>query len=412
MTQLSTVANLEVLVEPHSTSFTGSFSPKKSVCYSLLFCCSLFANYFCLTIPDIADLAFSCFVFWDLESNNKFIIIILQGRCWRQSMWRIVCRCQWRKAKTPASMSQSRWQHHLSNSSIMLLINHSTCKIVKIPSKIIISTLSLFAVPSNLMMPTPSAGTWLVLLRLLDSMEPTAWSRLRFVSQILVWQHILENLGTKVCPLVPGRPLAGVQRSAPVRSIWFDWSPGWPGQGPFPADLSSWTCCHLGRPVCLGCTQRFFSFVCVGVEFQCPDRWNAKLQHVVYLSAGRSEWPDQGKSYTNVNRWFFFLNSQVPFSAVGSKYARKSIPISKSNVCLFTDMWKLHKFLDLTCHCYVLYSYFFSVFLYWLQSDEKKQDVGKFVDLPGAEMGKVVVRFPPEASGWAVTLSFLQQRWL
>lgn len=33
------------------------------------------------------------------------------------------------------------------------------------------------------------------------------------------------------------------------------------------------------------------------------------------------------------------------------------------------------------------------------QSDEKKQDVGKFVDLPGAEMGKVVVRFPPEASG-------------
>lgn len=24
---------------------------------------------------------------------------------------------------------------------------------------------------------------------------------------------------------------------------------------------------------------------------------------------------------------------------------------------------------------------------------------GKFVDLPGAEMGKVVVRFPPEASG-------------
>lgn len=33
------------------------------------------------------------------------------------------------------------------------------------------------------------------------------------------------------------------------------------------------------------------------------------------------------------------------------------------------------------------------------QSDEKKQDVGKFVDLPGAEIGKVVVRFPPEASG-------------
>ncbi|XP_017725417.1 PREDICTED: bifunctional glutamate/proline--tRNA ligase [Rhinopithecus bieti] len=31
---------------------------------------------------------------------------------------------------------------------------------------------------------------------------------------------------------------------------------------------------------------------------------------------------------------------------------------------------------------------------------EKKQDVGKFVELPGAEMGKVTVRFPPEASGY------------
>lgn len=29
----------------------------------------------------------------------------------------------------------------------------------------------------------------------------------------------------------------------------------------------------------------------------------------------------------------------------------------------------------------------------------KTRAEGKFVDLPGAEMGKVVVRFPPEASG-------------
>ncbi|CAI5438526.1 unnamed protein product [Caenorhabditis angaria] len=31
---------------------------------------------------------------------------------------------------------------------------------------------------------------------------------------------------------------------------------------------------------------------------------------------------------------------------------------------------------------------------------EKKKDEGKFVELPGAEKGKVVVRFPPEASGY------------
>uniref|UniRef100_A0AAQ5YRA3 Bifunctional glutamate/proline--tRNA ligase n=1 Tax=Amphiprion ocellaris TaxID=80972 RepID=A0AAQ5YRA3_AMPOC len=76
--------------------------------------------------------------------------------------------------------------------------------------------------------------------------------------------------------------------------------------------------------------------------------WAAlKVQHYMF----------QGKSFPHVNRWFSFLSSQVPFTAVGNKYASK-------------------------------------------KSDEKKQDVGKFVDLPGAEMGKVVVRFPPEASGY------------
>lgn len=29
----------------------------------------------------------------------------------------------------------------------------------------------------------------------------------------------------------------------------------------------------------------------------------------------------------------------------------------------------------------------------------KSKEQGKFVELPGAELGKVVVRFPPEASG-------------
>uniref|UniRef100_A0A665WKU3 Bifunctional glutamate/proline--tRNA ligase n=1 Tax=Echeneis naucrates TaxID=173247 RepID=A0A665WKU3_ECHNA len=72
---------------------------------------------------------------------------------------------------------------------------------------------------------------------------------------------------------------------------------------------------------------------------------------------GHEGWPSQGKSFSHINRWFSFLSSQVPFSAVGNKYANK-------------------------------------------KSNEKKQDVGKFVELPGAEMGKVVVRFPPEASGY------------
>uniref|UniRef100_A0A673WHE4 Bifunctional glutamate/proline--tRNA ligase n=1 Tax=Salmo trutta TaxID=8032 RepID=A0A673WHE4_SALTR len=61
----------------------------------------------------------------------------------------------------------------------------------------------------------------------------------------------------------------------------------------------------------------------------------------------------QAGAFSHVARWFSFLGSQVPFTAVGNKYEQ-----------------------------------------------EKKQDLGKFVELPGAEMGKVVVRFPPEASGY------------
>lgn len=79
---------------------------------------------------------------------------------------------------------------------------------------------------------------------------------------------------------------------------------------------------------------------------------------------GHEDWASQGKSFAHVSRWFSFLSSQVPFTAVGNKYASKKAPVSKSNL------------------------------------NEKKQDVGKFVELPDAEMGKVVVRFPPEASGY------------
>uniref|UniRef100_A0A4W5L820 Glutamyl-prolyl-tRNA synthetase 1 n=1 Tax=Hucho hucho TaxID=62062 RepID=A0A4W5L820_9TELE len=69
----------------------------------------------------------------------------------------------------------------------------------------------------------------------------------------------------------------------------------------------------------------------------------------------------QAGAFSHVARWFSFLGSQVPFTAVGNKYANSKAPPRKC---------------------------------------DKKQDLGKFVELPGAEMGKVVVRFPPEASGY------------
>ncbi|MCJ8736924.1 hypothetical protein PDJAM_G00017910 [Pangasius djambal] len=83
---------------------------------------------------------------------------------------------------------------------------------------------------------------------------------------------------------------------------------------------------------------------------------------------GSGEWQAvQAKpgSFPHVCRWFSFLSSQVPFSEVGTKWASKLAGSQATPVV-----------------------------------KEKKQDVGKFVELPGAEMGKVVVRFPPEASGY------------
>uniref|UniRef100_A0A673KX14 Bifunctional glutamate/proline--tRNA ligase-like n=1 Tax=Sinocyclocheilus rhinocerous TaxID=307959 RepID=A0A673KX14_9TELE len=77
---------------------------------------------------------------------------------------------------------------------------------------------------------------------------------------------------------------------------------------------------------------------------------------------GNGESQAKPNSYPHLCRWFLFLSSQVPFSSVGSKWASKISAIKATK--------------------------------------EKKQDLGKFVELPGAEMGKVVVRFPPEASGY------------
>uniref|UniRef100_A0A8C7S772 Bifunctional glutamate/proline--tRNA ligase n=1 Tax=Oncorhynchus mykiss TaxID=8022 RepID=A0A8C7S772_ONCMY len=79
----------------------------------------------------------------------------------------------------------------------------------------------------------------------------------------------------------------------------------------------------------------------------------------VWAALKGHEWQSmqtQAGAFSHVARWFAFLGSQVPFTAVGHKYTNSK--------------------------------------------KEKQQDLGKFVELPGAEMGKVVVRFPPEASGY------------
>ncbi|KAM4861247.1 bifunctional glutamate/proline--tRNA ligase [Thomomys bottae] len=80
---------------------------------------------------------------------------------------------------------------------------------------------------------------------------------------------------------------------------------------------------------------------------------------------GSATWQEQvkqNKAPVHVKRWFGFLEAQQAFQTIGTKW---DVSTSKDKV-----------------------------------APEKKQDVGKFVELPGAEMGKVTVRFPPEASGY------------
>nr|XP_061796532.1 bifunctional glutamate/proline--tRNA ligase-like [Nerophis lumbriciformis] len=84
----------------------------------------------------------------------------------------------------------------------------------------------------------------------------------------------------------------------------------------------------------------------------------------VWAALKGDDWSNN-KAFSHVSRWFSFLSSQVPFTNLDNKYTCKAALPTKSNV-----------------------------------SQEKKADLGKFVELPGAEMGKVVVRFPPEASGY------------
>uniref|UniRef100_A0A8B9G0V9 Glutamyl-prolyl-tRNA synthetase 1 n=1 Tax=Amazona collaria TaxID=241587 RepID=A0A8B9G0V9_9PSIT len=85
--------------------------------------------------------------------------------------------------------------------------------------------------------------------------------------------------------------------------------------------------------------------LCVWAVLKGNNIWQEQLQ--------------QNKAPVHAKRWYSFLEAQHVFQAVGAKWA--------------SDTPK---------------------------APEKKADVGKFVELPGAEMGKVIVRFPPEASGY------------
>ncbi|XP_027590044.1 bifunctional glutamate/proline--tRNA ligase isoform X3 [Pipra filicauda] len=90
--------------------------------------------------------------------------------------------------------------------------------------------------------------------------------------------------------------------------------------------------------------------LCVWAVLKDNNVWQEQLQ--------------QNKAPVHAKRWFSFLEVQHAFRSVGAKWAAGTPKVKMAT------------------------------------EKEKKADVGKFVELPGAEMGKVIVRFPPEASGY------------
>uniref|UniRef100_A0A8B9PQL2 Bifunctional glutamate/proline--tRNA ligase n=1 Tax=Apteryx owenii TaxID=8824 RepID=A0A8B9PQL2_APTOW len=85
--------------------------------------------------------------------------------------------------------------------------------------------------------------------------------------------------------------------------------------------------------------------LCVWAVLKGNNIWQEQLQ--------------QNEAPVHAKRWYGFLEAQGAFQSVGAKWIAGAP-----------------------------------------KATEKKADVGKFVELPGAEMGKVIVRFPPEASGY------------
>ncbi|KAM6128341.1 LOW QUALITY PROTEIN: bifunctional glutamate/proline--tRNA ligase [Pterocles gutturalis] len=88
--------------------------------------------------------------------------------------------------------------------------------------------------------------------------------------------------------------------------------------------------------------------LCVWAVLKDNNIWQEQLQ--------------QNKAPVHAKRWYGFLEVQRAFQSVGAKWTSGTPKVKMAT--------------------------------------EKKADVGKFVELPGAEMGKVIVRFPPEASGY------------
>uniref|UniRef100_G1P8Y2 Bifunctional glutamate/proline--tRNA ligase n=1 Tax=Myotis lucifugus TaxID=59463 RepID=G1P8Y2_MYOLU len=115
----------------------------------------------------------------------------------------------------------------------------------------------------------------------------------------------------------------------------------------FPSAINELNHCLSLRTYLVG-NSLSLADLCVWATLKGNVAWQEQLQ--------------QNRAPVHVKRWFGFLEAQQAFQSVGTKW---NVSATKAKGPL-----------------------------------RKSQMLGKFVELPGAEMGKVTVRFPPEASGY------------
>ncbi|XP_078085886.1 bifunctional glutamate/proline--tRNA ligase [Mustelus asterias] len=129
---------------------------------------------------------------------------------------------------------------------------------------------------------------------------------------------------------------------------WLEFSStGLASSARFPAAIQELDCALSLRTFLVG-HELTLADLCVWAALKGSHLWEKQLS--------------QNKIPTHVQRWYNFLGSQDAFQTVCKKW----VIVTPPNIVM----------------------------------NEKKEDRGKFVELPGAEIGKVVVRFPPEASGY------------
>ena len=98
-------------------------------------------------------------------------------------------------------------------------------------------------------------------------------------------------------------------------------------------------------------------------------------------------------SYPNITRWFDFCSSKEPIQTVNKKMATEEVKIFRRREHFLHHPSPQTHIID------NIMTFSHAIVVNLQGSKVKQADVGKFFELPGAEMGKVVVRFPPEASG-------------